>query len=311
MSVKKNAACTINVRQIEKSRELALGAPQKDIAKYEKVILAYGNVVPVTVAASGDMYQLVDGHARIEACVRSGIKDIPVVVTDVGGGAEQAKLSLLLSSSREQGGSLSEGALIEKLVNEHKQTLGELSRFTGRSKSWLSKRQVMARNLALPVKDMVINGSICTRTAEEVAKISPDEQVTFAVNIVKEGLSKDDVCRLVNLYRSADATIELCNSIVESPANALLACPKVVKSRRTHKDKQSIESRIRGACFYAMNILEEITRMIITSDDISLMAADSYLLKLKREMQILGRLIIAHVNSDVAPGKREGGESDD
>ena len=310
MSIKKNAARTINVRQIEKNRELALGTPQKDIAKYEKIVSAYGNVVPVIVASSGGMYHLVDGHAKVEACTRAGVNDIPVVVTEDSDEPDQIKLSLLLSASREQGCSLSEGALIEKLIKVHGQTLGELSKFVGRSKSWLSKRQTMARNLTSVVCDMILSGAVCTRTAEEISKLPYEEQPIFAANIVREGLCKDDVYELVRLYRSPDATLELCRSIIETPADALLACPKTVKTRRANKGKKSAESRIRGACFYAMNILEEITKMIVGADDTTLMTAGCYLLKLRREMQIVGRLIVAHVNDDISPGK-QGGEPDE
>lgn len=304
---KKNAVNTVNVRQIVKNSELALGAPKKDIAKYEKVVSVYGNIVPAIVAANGDMYQLIDGHARLEACTRTGINDIPVVVTETDDKAAQMRLSLLLSASREQGGALSEGALIEKLIKEHGQTLGELSKFIGRSKSWLSKRQTMARNLSPSLRNMVMSGAVCTRTAEEIAKLPFDEQATFASNIVRDALCKNDVYELVKLYRSQDATLEICRSIIEHPTDALLACPKIGKDRKTQKDKQSLESRIRGAVYQAINIFGVIGKIIIESDDAAIMAADSYLLKMRREMQVIDRLISAHVNYDISPGKHGGG----
>jgi ParB/RepB/Spo0J family partition protein len=234
LSAKKNAVCTIGIRQIEKSVDLVIGVPRKDIDKYEKVVSAYGNVAPAIVAASGDMYSLIDGHARLEAYARAGINDIPAVIARTDSEAEQLKLSLLLSASREQGGAMSEGAIIEKLIKGHGYTLGEISRIVGRSKAWLSKRQTMARNLSPPIKDMIIKGAVCTRTAEEISKLPREEQVTFATNVVREALNKDDVSRLVKLYRSPEATLELCRAVIESPVEALLACPKVEKPRVTY-----------------------------------------------------------------------------
>ena len=304
MSNKKNAACTVSVRQIEKNIDLALGAPQKDIAKYERVVSAFGNVVPVTVVADSGMYKLVDGRARIEACARGGVIDIPVVVAQAADVVDQTKLSLLLSATREQGCPLSEGALIEKLVSEYGCTLGELTKFTGRSKSWLSKRQTTVRSLVPPLKEMILDGTICHRSAEEIAKLPPDEQVIFAAKASRDGLNKDDVCTLIRLYRSPDATLELCRIIIESPSDALSMCARG-KSSRKQRGGKSDESRISSAAHMAINLLEEIAGMLVKLDASTLLAAQGSLLKLRQKMMVVGKLIASGVPSDVSPGKRE------
>jgi len=292
MGKKKNAICTVGVRQIENNKDLALGTPQKDIAKFEKVISAYGNVAPAVVAEDGGMYRLIDGHARVAASMRVGVYDIPAVIAQADGDAERTKLSLLMSASRERGSPLSEGSMIERLVKEHGQTLQLLSAFVGRSKAWLSKRQTMARNLSPPVAGMVIKGALCARTAEEIAKLPQEEQAIFAANAVRDKLSKDDVYELVRMYRSPEATLELCRAIVESPQDALMSCHRNGKTRRI-RNSRSAEGRIDGAVRFATELLEGIAKMLCELDGAELEASRGYLQKLRGKLLVLAELIHA------------------
>jgi ParB/RepB/Spo0J family partition protein len=304
LSSKKNGVCTIGIREIEKSVDLSIGVPQKDIDKYEKVVSAYGNVAPAIVAKNGSMYNLIDGHARLEACARAGINDIPAVVARVDGEAERLKLSLLLSASREQGGPLSEGAIIEKLVKEYGLVLGEISSIVGRSKAWLSKRQTMVRNLTKPIKDMLIKGAVCTRAAEEISKLPREEQVTFATNVTRDKLNKNDICRLVKLYRSPDATLELCRAVIESPSEALMAYPRTKKLRAVYTKNDSA-ARLHRTAYYIVNLLEGLSKMICMADEAALSAAMEHLLKLKQKMLVIIKLISAETYPGVSPGKQE------
>jgi hypothetical protein len=156
---------------------------------------------------------------------------------------------------------------------------------------------------------MVISGSICTRTAEEVAKLPCENQAQFAANVVKEGLCKDEVYELVQLYRSPDVTHELRRAIIESPMDVLPVCSRSSKSHKK-RGKRNTESRIRVATYYAINLLDEIGKIIIESEDAELAAAENHLLKLRGKMQVLNKVIISQLKIDVSPGK-QGGERND
>lgn len=309
MNKKKNSVGTIGIRQIEKSTDLTLGVAKKDIDKYEKIVSAFGNVAPAIVATNGSMYSLIDGQARLEACMRAGIREIPAVVAQPEGEAEQLKLSLLLSSSREQGSALSEGAIIGRLVKEHRQSLRDISLLTGRSKAWLSKRHCMAQNLSPQLKDMVLNGTVCTRTAEEISKLPQEEQVVFATNVTRESLCKDDVHQLVKLYRSPDASLPLCRLIIESPAEALLSC-QGAENGKTRAKKYGSAGRLHRTAYLAINILEVLGKMIYESDSNEIAAAMEHLLKLRGKMQVTMHLIMSKLDTDVSLGKRGGEEND-
>ena len=199
MATKRNKACTLKVGQIEKNPILALSTSEKDVKKYEIVTKTYGNVVPAIVGQSGDAYRILSGQARLEACAHNGIQEIPVAIAEISDEAEQMKLALLLSTMREEGGPLSEGAFIDALVTHHGVTRRELMNLLKKSKSWISKRQSLALKLTEDVKGMVKDGLICARTAEEIAKLPEDKQLSFAGNAVRDGLSKTNVGQLVSL----------------------------------------------------------------------------------------------------------------
>ncbi len=188
MATKKNKACTLKVREIEKNPILALSTGEKEVKKYEMVTKNYGNVVPAIVGQRGNAYRILAGQARLEACAHNGIQEIPVSVTEISDEAEQMKLALLLSTVGEDSSPLSEGAFIDALVTRHGVTRRELMSLLRKSKSWISKRQSLALKLTEDVKDMVKDGLICARTAEEVAKLPEDIQFSFAGKIVRDGL---------------------------------------------------------------------------------------------------------------------------
>ena len=176
MTSKKNKACTLSVGQIEKNPILALGTSEKDVKTYERVAKAYGNVAPAIVGQSGNAYRILAGQARLEACAQQGIREMPAIVAELTGEEDQMKLALLLSTVREEGGPLSEGAFIDALVTCHGVPRRELMTLLKKSKSWLSKRQALALKLSEEVKEMVRGGVLCVRTAEEIAKLPSDVQ---------------------------------------------------------------------------------------------------------------------------------------
>jgi ParB-like chromosome segregation protein Spo0J len=307
MNTNKNDVRTICVREIEKSPELALGVPQKNIAKYENVIHKYGNVAPAVVAPSGQVYRLLDGHACIEAYTRAGVENVPVVVTNAKGEAEQMLLSLMLMSSKEQGGALGEGVLIDILLTNHGQTLSSLSELVGRSKAWLSKRQTMVKNISDPVRGMVLGGTLCARTAEEITRLPRDEQAQFAANVVKERLNKDDVRKLVRLYRSPDATAALCHTIIESPVEAIGLCPTIHRTRARAPTEQLSLKSMATKIAHTRHLVDDIADFVEEHerDGTVLCGISRSLSALRKSMDVLSTVICAHVDDEsVSPGKR-------
>jgi ParB-like chromosome segregation protein Spo0J len=301
MAPKKNSVRTLSIREIEKSPVLALGISQNDIRKYEKVASLYGNVSPVVVGVSEKGYRVLSGQVLLEACAKAGVKETPVVVAGVEEEAEQMKLSLLLSVTREEGGALSEGEQIHRLLNKHGVKREELRKLLGKSQAWLSKRQAMVNNLTEPVKAMVRQGVLYTRTAEEIAKLPPEVQGEFATHVAGDGLSKSETEMLVRMYRGANVSQACQEAIIQSPSMAL-ATSAAGRRHPPRKEKRSLTGQIAAAASFGLNLAGEIRYRVAEADAETLRAAADHLSSLSAAMAELSRFLYAVLES-VSPGK--------
>ncbi|OGO81843.1 MAG: hypothetical protein A2Y21_01585 [Clostridiales bacterium GWC2_40_7] len=292
----------MKVGQIEKNPILALSTSEKDIKKYERVTKTYGNVVPAIVGQSGDAYRILSGQARLEACAHNGIQEIPVTIAEISDEAEQMKLALLLSTMREESGSLSEGAFIDALVTQHGITRRELMSLLKKSKSWISKRQSMALKLSEEVKGMVKDGAICARTAEEIAKLPKEVQVAFACKVGRDGLNKTNVGRLVNLYTQGDAGDALRKAILQTPLSVLDADVATTRVPRQN-GKRGIAERISGGAGFLIRLACELKGLLATADvqDLNMVREDLKSLRIA----IVDLCVV--LDGGVSPGKQTGG----
>jgi ParB-like chromosome segregation protein Spo0J len=304
MVTKKNKVCTLKVGQIEKNSILALSTSEKDVKKYERVTKIYGNVVSAIVGQSGDAYRILSGQASLEACAHNGIKEIPAIIAEISDEVEQMKLALLLSTMRDEGSPLSEGAFIDALVTHHGVTRRELMGLLKKSKSWISKRQSLTLKLTDNVKEMVKNGLICARTAEEIAKLPEDKQLPFAGNIVKDALSKTNVGQLVSLYTREETDSALREAIMNSPLAVLDACPIGYVSR--HKEKRGMAERIAGNIGFLIQLIYELKRLLSIADLPSRDAVSPHLNELLAAVMDL-KTVLNGIIFRVFPGKLQGG----
>ena len=304
MASTKNTARTLKVGEIEKNPILALGTTAKDIEKYGRVAMAYGNVAPAIVGQNGKTYRILAGQARLEACVHSGIREMPVIVAEISSEAEQMKLALLLSTVREDGCPLSEGAFIDTLITQHGVTRRELMGLLKKSKSWISKRQSLALRLTEEVKGMIKDGLICARTAEEIAKMPEDLQVIFAGKVIQDGLSKTNVGHLVSLYTQEKNDSAIKEAILDTPLTVLDAYPTGSTTRR--KGKRGISERIAGNAGFIIRLASETKGLIATADTKSLTVVGSHLSEMRLALTDL-KTVLDRISDRVSPGKHEGG----
>jgi len=309
MPTQMNEACTLKTRQIVKNPALSLGMSQKDVGKYKKVADVYGNVAPVVVSAPVDGgYLILAGSARLEACAQTGIKEIPAVMTQTADEAEQLKLALMLSAIQEDGaGVLSEGALISQLVNEHGVAPRELVNLLGKSKAWVSKRMSLDHNLSAIVKGMVRDGTLCPRSAEEVAKLPSAEQAEFAANAVNYGLNKSEISQLVAYYKSA-CSDEARTEVIKSPLEALskIWMPARKKSPRD-TGLNGPGKRLKNCANYAAQMLLKAINMAENANEEALRDSGPQFSRL-RDIAGEAEITLNRLLADVSLGKQLGGE---
>ena len=303
MASKTNKACTLKVGQIEKDPILALGMSERDIEKYGRVAKAYGNVVPAIVGQRGAGYRILSGQARLEACAQNGIREIPVIVADADSEPEQMKLALLLSTVREEGGPISEGALIDALTTRHGVTRRELMGLLKKSKSWVSKRQALALKLSEEVKGMVRDGTVSARTAEEIAKLPQEVQTTFACRVARDGLSKDNAGKLVGMYTAEGADGALRSTILDSPLAVLDAAAESRPPRR--REKRGVAERISGIVGFLIRLAYELKGLLAAADGQEIASVARDLSTLRSSLADLQTAL--DLRPGVSPGKQDGG----
>ena len=306
MPAQMNEACTINIRQLIKNPALTLGMSQKDVGKYKNVAAAYGNVAPVIVSSPvNGGYLILTGSARVEACAQTGYGEIPAVMSRACDGAGQLKLSLMMSAIRDETSALSEGALINRLVNEYGVTPRELVNLLGKSKAWVSKRLTLDQNLSETVKKMVTDGTLYPRSAEEVAKLPMDAQAEFAANAVNCGLNKTEIGLLVAGYRNTYSSA-VRDKIIKSPLEALSKLGERIKKRPAAGAGLNGPGRKLGsAANYASQMVLKAVNMAENADEEAQRAAGEQLCRLRditaETVMTLNRLL-----ADVSPGKQVG-----
>ena len=307
MPTKMNEACTLKTRQIIKNPALTLGMSQKDVSKYKKVAAAYGNVAPVIVSAPvNGGYLILAGSARLEACAQTGIYEVPAVMATCSGNeAEQLKLALMLTSIRDEEGALSEGALISRLINEYGVAPRELVNLLGKSKAWVSKRLSMDQNLTETVKKMVTDGTLCPRSAEEVARLPKDVQTDFTANAVNCGLNKTEISQLVQAYKNTYSG-DVRKKIIESPLEALSNLGEHVRKKPAGDVRNSPGRKLGGAANYAAQMLLKAINMAENANDEELYAVEGQFSRL-RDICEETALTLNKLLADVSLGK-PGGE---
>ena len=326
MPSKMNEACTLKLRQIVKNPALTLGMSPKDVSRYKRIADVYGNVAPVIVGKpQNGEYPILTGSARLEACAQTGIREVPAVIAQAQDEGEQLKLALMLSVLQDDKGALSEGELISRLINDCGVAPRELVNLLGKSKAWISKRMSLAEKLTSAVKNMVADGTLCPRSAEEVAKLSQSEQVEFATNAVNCGLNKNEISQLVQRYKNAIAD-DVRREVIKSPLDALSKIG--VRQRKKEAPDSKLNSpggKLHSSVNYAAQMLLKAANMVENAEEESLSAAYPQLSRLRGIMEettrTFNRLLPSVVSfrettlpvsnifpiHDVSPGKRAGG----
>ncbi|MDR0676806.1 MAG: hypothetical protein LBF97_07205 [Elusimicrobiota bacterium] len=235
MSKKKVEISTINLNQIEKDPSYLLSSSDKTVNKHKKLLDSYGNVSPILVANTDNkgILRLIKGQNTIKAAEQLGIKDLISVIYNDIDKINQLLLALNLSLMADNIDAISQGAIIEQLCDEHNFTQTHLANKLGKSKSWISKRLSLKKNLTEDVKQLVENGSLCSRTAEELAKLDQKVQIKFASQVLNYKMSKNLVAKLVKLYNDPNSKVDLKMKILDSPMNV-----KFIDNIKTNKTNQ-------------------------------------------------------------------------
>ena len=212
----------VNPALVQDNQVLALSVNRQEVEQSAHFIREYGLLTPPVVG------QLHDGTCRVLAGEREflalremGSRTAEAVVVFIEGVDEMDRLSLQLSTLRKAPNPLSEGMLVQQILQTGRYTQAQVGELLGKSVSWVNKRLLLATRLQPDVRIMVTEKRLCAHSAQSIAKLPEQVQATFAHKVLLDGLSKSAVESLVTAYNRPNAPSSLQEHIVRDPRHAL------------------------------------------------------------------------------------------
>ncbi|MDR2457745.1 MAG: ParB/RepB/Spo0J family partition protein [Clostridiales Family XIII bacterium] len=228
---------TVKLNQIKTDPVILGGISEKKLNETKKFMSKYGDAIPLIVGKTekDELYSLIHGQNTYKAAHELGLKEINSIKYDNINIKEQNLLTLNASLLKFDIDAISQGAIINDLCNNGF-TVRNLSKEIGKSIGWISKRKSLAVDLHDEVKNMVKEGAICPRSAEEIAKLPKEAQVRFVVHTQDKNMSKENVIKFVKLYNDPATSDLLKEKILNSPNSiTLIDNQKIKKSHHYNK----------------------------------------------------------------------------
>ena len=290
----------VPARQVKRMPGMQLSATRQGVVKAKDFMKKRGHCTPVVLSDSDGCMTLLSGAAAFEAYLEDKEPKIPAVIVKTGGEADNLMFALQSAELSETISAIAIAAAIVQLIDSHNVTRKDIAEALGKSPTWLNRMESLCRKLSSEVQTLVAQGHISPRSAQEIARLPKDVQMTFAVSVSNNFLSKQDVACLVNRYLNEDTGTEERERIINIPKSVL---PNETKHRsRTGKDN-SVSTRLSHAIakcldsnIYLTNILESISiiEVAVRMTDIEVLINSLVTLQTK-------------LLAVFAPGKNEGG----
>ena len=166
------------------------------LAELSASIKAQGIMQPIVVrktasgGASGDKrvaYEIIAGERRFRAALLAGLTEVPVIVKDVDD-RTALTLALIENLQRQDLNAIEEALGLQRLIAEFSFTHEQAADAVGKSRSAVTNL-LRLLELAAPVQDRVIAGTLEMGHARALAPLPKDKQVMLAENIAINGLS--------------------------------------------------------------------------------------------------------------------------
>ena len=177
--------------------------PEEKMQEMVESVTEHGILMPILVRPhkSGEGYEIISGHNRVEACRRAGIRTIPATVRDLD---DDTAIILMVDSNLRQRDKLlpSEKAKAYKMKLDaikrqgartdltssqvgmklpRRQSLDDVGEANGDSRNTVH-RYIRLNSLSAPLLDYVDEGTLAFNPAVEVSYLDPaDQQVVYEI----------------------------------------------------------------------------------------------------------------------------------
>ena len=179
----------------------------------------HGQLQPVVAREHEGRYQVIDGLKRVYSAMDLMIKTLHCQVLDID--LQQAKLLILSYNRPGQAMEVWEEAMVLKdLLESHDVSQRQLSRLTGYSPSWVSRRLSLISKIDEEVASEIRMGTLTSSQARALIKLPRGNQLEVARVITTFDLSSRLSGRLVDAFLQAEDADQQ-QDIMEHPEHIL------------------------------------------------------------------------------------------
>lgn len=176
---------------------------KRRIHQIKKSMQAHGQLQPVVARVYDQGVQLIDGFKRVYACESLCIDNLQCRLLDVS--EDQAKVLMLSYNWTTRSMEAYEEALVlRELKQSQGVDQGSLSRQTGRSRSWISRRLSLLERLDEGVGAEIRMGMLSSSHGRSLMRLPRGNQLAVAQVVRTYELSSRQTDRVVSAYLSAE-----------------------------------------------------------------------------------------------------------
>ena len=158
------------------------------LAELASSIKAQGIMQPIIVRkTSAGKHEIIAGERRFRAARLAGLVEVPVLVKDVDD-KTALTLALIENLQRQDLNAIEEALGLQRLIAEFNFTHEQAAEAVGKSRSAVSNL-LRLLELAAPVQDRVMAGTLEMGHARALAPLAKDKQIMLAEKIAINGLS--------------------------------------------------------------------------------------------------------------------------
>lgn len=157
----------------------------KDLSESIKI---HGIIQPLVLRKVGDKFEIIAGERRYKAATLAGLQVVPAIITQMDD-KESAEVALVENLQRKDLTAIEEAQSYKKILDMGYLTQEELASRMGVSQSTIANK-LRLLNLAIPVKDALLNNKISERHARSLLSINDSNlQVSMLNKIISERLT--------------------------------------------------------------------------------------------------------------------------
>jgi len=233
---------------------------QEHIDELAQSIKEKGVIQPLLVRRKGDSYELIAGERRLRACKSLGLKEIPIIVKDIGD-RDSLEYALIENIQRENLNPIEEAHAYQHLIDKFQVTQEKIGEALGKGRTTIANT---LRLLRLPheIQEEMKKGRISFAHGRALLEVQDENlQRRLAQDIIAKELSVRELESLIKMRRPKS----ILRKISPSAREPFLAVLEEEMQHRLSTKVRISKQKKRGHIFiefYSQEDLERIAGII-------------------------------------------------